>query len=207
MQNNSQLETAEQQVARPLKELARLIKADLQKINDIRMESIRTVSELMQPLRVAIGEKLLEAKPQVKHGSFKQWIAKTLPMMSYRAAAEYMSLADTQKCTGVHFSNMQHFRRHTKPGYKHNRTGTANWRNEVQSRLDNFNVNQFTKHDDRDRLGEQIMVKKLAGEIVSIGYKVLATKMHPDKGGSAEAMQRLNEARDMLKEALRGVYA
>jgi hypothetical protein len=189
-------------VARPLKELIKLIKVDLHKINDIRMESIRTVAEMMQPVRIAIGEKLIEAKPQVKHGSFKSWISKTFPILGYHSASEYMRMASQQKLTGVNFSGPQHFRRITQPGYKKNHTGTANWRNEVQSRLNNFNVDQFTKHDDKDRIGEQQIVKKLAAEIVSIGYKVLATKMHPDKGGSIEGMQRLNDARDMLKEAL-----
>lgn len=202
MKKDTTLEKREREVARPLKKLVQLIKSDLSAINDIKMENMRTVATALQPLRVAIGAKLIEAKPQVKHGSFKHWVASHFPALHYKSAIEYMQMVREQNSTGVEFSGVQHFRRFTRPGYKRNRTGTANWRNEVQSRLDDFDVDQFTKHDDRDRLGEQMMIKKLAGEIVSIGYKVLATKMHPDKGGTAEGMQRLNEARDLLKEVL-----
>jgi hypothetical protein len=198
---NTTIEKTERTVTRPLKKLVSLIKDDLRKINDIRMDSIRSVAELMQPYRIAIGEKLIEAKPQVKHGSFQDWIRKNLPIKP-DAAREYMRMVETQNVTGVTFSGVQHFRRTTRPSYRRNHTGTANWRNEVQQRLDGFNVSQFTKHDDRDRLGETQAIKKLAGEIVSIGYKVLATKLHPDKGGSVEAMQQLNDARDLLKEVL-----
>jgi hypothetical protein len=201
MEKNT-IEKRERSVARPLRELVSLIKKDLSAINDLKTENMRTLAQMMQPVRVAIGEKLIEAKPQVKHGDFKSWVVKHFPLMGYTSAKEYMRMAQTQKDTGVSFSGVQHFRRITQPGYKKNHTGTANWRNEVQQRLDSFKVDQFTRHDDKDRVGEQQMIKKLAIEIVSIGYKVLATKMHPDKGGTAEGMQRLNDARDLLKEAL-----
>jgi hypothetical protein len=39
----------------------------------------------------------------------------------------------------------------------------------------------------------------LESKIVSAGYKALAAKLHPDVGGSDDAMQRLNQARDKLK--------
>jgi hypothetical protein len=35
--------------------------------------------------------------------------------------------------------------------------------------------------------------------MTDLGYKALAKEMHPDKGGSAEDMKRLNRARDHLK--------
>jgi DnaJ-class molecular chaperone len=41
---------------------------------------------------------------------------------------------------------------------------------------------------------------KLAMQLIDIGYKALATKFHPDKGGSRDAMSRLNEVRDRLKQ-------
>jgi hypothetical protein len=41
---------------------------------------------------------------------------------------------------------------------------------------------------------------KLAMQLIDIGYKALATKLHPDKGGSGDAMSRLNEVRDRLKQ-------
>lgn len=35
--------------------------------------------------------------------------------------------------------------------------------------------------------------------IIDIGYKALATKLHPDMGGSQEEMARLNHVRERLK--------
>jgi hypothetical protein len=42
--------------------------------------------------------------------------------------------------------------------------------------------------------------RRLAHELIDIGYRVLATKLHPDKGSkNGDAMQRLNEVRSTLK--------
>jgi hypothetical protein len=35
--------------------------------------------------------------------------------------------------------------------------------------------------------------------MIDIGYKALAMKLHPDKGGSQEDMARLNRVRDRLR--------
>jgi transposase-like protein len=40
---------------------------------------------------------------------------------------------------------------------------------------------------------------ELTLEIINAGYKVLAAKHHPDKGGSHDAMARLNKGRARLK--------
>jgi hypothetical protein len=194
---------SEQRIARPLKTLVPLIKADLSQMHEVQEAVEVSMSQRLQPYRIAIGEKLLEAKPQVKHGNFKKWIADNFPLMSYRTAAEYMEMVAHQKRTGTHFSGPQHFRRMTKASYKHNHTGTARWRNDVQQRLDAFPAGNFNVEVEVDnRAKEQKLVSDLALEIISIGYKVLATKMHPDRGGSDKAMQRLNDARDMLKGAV-----
>jgi hypothetical protein len=48
---------------------------------------------------------------------------------------------------------------------------------------------------------ERALQKKLAIELIDIGYRALAAKLHPDKkGGSREAMRRLNDVRAMLKK-------
>jgi hypothetical protein len=39
----------------------------------------------------------------------------------------------------------------------------------------------------------------LQQQVVDVGYRTLAAKLHPDAGGSNDAMQRLNQARDRLK--------
>jgi hypothetical protein len=58
----------------------------------------------------------------------------------------------------------------------------------------------------RDRMkkaDELDEVRKLAKQIIDIGFKALATKLHPDKkGGSKHAMTLLNQARDRLRRAI-----
>ena len=53
---------------------------------------------------------------------------------------------------------------------------------------------------DLTRKQERDAEQKLALRLIDIGYKVLAQTLHPDKGGSRDAMARLNRVRDRLKE-------
>lgn len=43
----------------------------------------------------------------------------------------------------------------------------------------------------------------VARRLVDVGYRRLAVELHPDKGGSTEAMVQLNAAVEALREALR----
>jgi hypothetical protein len=49
-------------------------------------------------------------------------------------------------------------------------------------------------------LERRLAQRELSRRIVDAGYRALAKELHPDKGGSQEAMARLNRARDHLKE-------
>jgi hypothetical protein len=51
-----------------------------------------------------------------------------------------------------------------------------------------------------DQKKEQEIIDALKLRIVDTGYKKLALTFHPDIGGSHEDMQRLNKARDGLRE-------
>lgn len=42
----------------------------------------------------------------------------------------------------------------------------------------------------------------LMAELIECGFRALATKLHPDRGGTTEQMQQLNELRVALKEQL-----
>ena len=42
---------------------------------------------------------------------------------------------------------------------------------------------------------------KQVQELIDAGYKALAKEAHPDKGGTAEQMERLNSVRDRLRTA------
>jgi hypothetical protein len=56
-------------------------------------------------------------------------------------------------------------------------------------------VQERQARDDEVRLH-----RELAEELVDIGYRALATRLHPDRGGSKDAMSRLNRVRDELKQ-------
>src|SRR4051794_30706095 len=43
-------------------------------------------------------------------------------------------------------------------------------------------------------------LRPVVQEIVSVGYRLLAMKLHPDQGGDHQRMTRLNQARDWLRE-------
>jgi hypothetical protein len=49
------------------------------------------------------------------------------------------------------------------------------------------------------RTEETRLLRMLAVELVDIGFKALATRLHPDHGGSEQAMRRLNRVRRELK--------
>jgi hypothetical protein len=49
------------------------------------------------------------------------------------------------------------------------------------------------------RLADIDAERKLMREMVNAGYKAMAMKHHPDRGGSKDEMTRLNRARDRLK--------
>jgi hypothetical protein len=204
--------TGEKQVARPLKELIKLIKSDLREMQGVEDEEFQKEMEVhesfeqrKQRWRISIGEKLIEAKssPQMKHGDFMPWVRRNFPTLHRSQATEYMGMVKHQNTSGEVISGPQHYRRTKWKSYRQNRTGTAKWRAEVQARLDAFEAQRFNlETEETNREQERKLVSDLALEIISIGYKVLATKMHPDKGGSVEAMQRLNAARDLLKEVV-----
>jgi hypothetical protein len=54
----------------------------------------------------------------------------------------------------------------------------------------------------QDKEKEAKLQRRLGVELIDIGYKALESKLHPDKGGSQEAMSRLNRVRSLLKGAL-----
>jgi hypothetical protein len=45
---------------------------------------------------------------------------------------------------------------------------------------------------------EQQQEADLKQQVINVGYRALAAKLHPDTGGSPEAMTRLNQVRDRL---------
>ena len=54
----------------------------------------------------------------------------------------------------------------------------------------------------RRRVEERKTERDLALKLINAGYRALAAKTHPDRGGSIDVMAKLNAIRDRLKRAV-----
>jgi hypothetical protein len=171
------------EVMRPLKVLVPMIHAELNAGDAAGLEHYRRA-----------GEMLLEAKEQVAHGGWRGWINKNFHL-SIDTARRYMTLAEeSQKPRARSFSSLRDVTGETGGG-------KISWQRPVQQVISRVNFEAFDReYENREKEGK--LTRQLAHQLVDIGYKVLAAKMHPDKGGSPEAMSRLNKVRKLLKEAL-----
>lgn len=76
------------------------------------------------------------------------------------------------------------------------------WHRPVQDIMAGVNPKAMAK-EAKDAKKEKQLVQALGYQLINIGFKALATKLHPDKsGGSKEAMARLNQVRQILRGAL-----
>lgn len=177
-------------VARPLKILVPLIQRDLE-------EAERAGT----PYFIKAGAELLEAKPQVAAGSWSRWLNRNFEL-SKTTARRYMLAAERLQEQGD--------RRSTSGSSLLELTGETKQRRENRDEHRKAWAPFKTAHADVDveavsqhrqsRQDEVALHRELAFELIDIGYKALATRLHPDRGGSREAMTRLNRVRDEFKE-------
>lgn len=183
------------QVARPLKVLVPLIKHDLTQARE-------AVEKAGLPYYRAAGEKLLEAKGQMDHGEFRGWVERNFTV-KLRQAQLYMSFVVAtrggDKRTQGRFSSLQEFRREHH-GYKQT-VHPQPWHQPVKDVVDEAKRQAERLRDEElTRQQERKAERQLALQLIDIGFKALASKLHPDKGGSRDAMSRLNRVRDRLKQ-------
>lgn len=181
-------------VTRPLTVLIPLIQEDLAAAKKAGMEYYR-----------GAGEKLNEAKAQLKHGAFVPWVKKNFNI-SISTAHDYMALAHatsgTQKEGRPQYPSLNEFNRAT--GRHHNETVAKRpWHDPIKDTLNKVDTETLNlRKAELARRDEREAERKLALQLIDIGYKALATKLHPDKGGSRDAMSRLNTVRDRLRASI-----
>lgn len=168
-------------VVRPLPVLVPLIKRELHDGYEAGVEHYRRA-----------GEMLIEAKEQVAQGEWLAWLDRNFELSRQQAGA-YMKLAGLD--VNHRFTSL---RQATRPGA----ASKATWTEPVRETLQRVNYEALrSERETRDK--EDRLIRQLAYQLIDIGYKVLATKLHPDKaGGSSEAMARLNKVRALLRAAL-----
>jgi hypothetical protein len=171
------------------------------------LEQAREASERAgMPYYKAAGQKMLEAKGQLAQGEFESWVKRNFNI-STSHARQYMALAhatrDIENEAAAHFTSIKDFRRRglghdipTRGGGLRQPTWRAGVNESVERarrEADRIREAELTRQQERE--AEQ----RLALRLIEIGYKVLARELHPDKGGSRDAMARLNRVRDRLK--------
>jgi hypothetical protein len=168
-------------VVRPLKVLVPMIASELSAADRAGMEHYRRA-----------GVMLLEAKDQVARGSWARWLTKNFEL-SQTSARRYMRLAridddaSAQSTPGAE----------TLKGAIGERPARHAW-TDVHQRADRVNVTRLA--DERQSRENEIKLhRELALQLIDLGYRALATRLHPDRGGSRDAMARLNVVRDELK--------
>ena len=172
-------------IARPPHVLVPLIKTELEKAREAGAEYYRRA-----------GEMLIEAKRGVAHGDWGKWLSKNFHLHE-RTARSYMRDARAEEDQNGNLEADL-----VRPKLRPGKPNTAAWYKPVQQEIKRVDVDRIVA-ERKSQKEEEKLVRDLAEQIISIGFKVLATKLHPDRRGSTEAMTRLSAARNLLKEALR----
>jgi hypothetical protein len=174
-----------QAIARPLKVLVPLIQGELQQGDSAGHEHYTNA-----------GEMLNEAKDsgQIPHGSWSRWLTKNFDL-SQRTAQVYMAWARQKRSGAAHFTSMRQMTGHTERDREERGSSQQQQFRRVLREVsrDDF-VQERQRRDD-----ELELHRDLALQLIDLGYRALATRLHPDRGGSREAMTRLNLVRDELK--------
>jgi len=178
-------------LTRPLNVLVPLIRA---KIRD----GDAAAAEASMPYYVAAGEMLLEAKAsgEVKKGKFGFWATSTFKR-GKTTLAGWMRLAKLQKSSRAR--TFKTISEAIRPNYSEGRSNVTINRRLVDE-IKRAHPEAAARVERREKEREQLELE-VALELISIGYRALAAKLHPDRnsGGSHDAMRTLNMIRDTLK--------
>ena len=168
-------------IARPLKVLVPMIRDELAAGDEAGLEHYRRA-----------GEMLNEAKGQVPKGSWGRWLTKNFEL-SQNTAIRYMRLARLSDDQEPALTS----RGETLYSAIGERRGRSAW-DKVHQAADRVNVERLA--DERQAVADEIKLhRELAIQLIDLGYRALATRLHPDRGGSKDAMARLTTVRDELK--------
>jgi hypothetical protein len=185
---NTRVESDSTDVARPLRVLVPLIKDELAKGYEAGIEHFRRAGAL-----------LIEAKGQVRAGDWHQWLGRNFAL-SIRTAQTHMHLARESAAhtpRAARAETLSAFKDPTAPSGH-----GARWEEPVRRILaDRVDPERLARARE-DEAKEERLLRQLGYQLIDIGYKALAAKLHPDHGGSTVAMKRLNHVRTILRNAL-----
>lgn len=166
-------------IARPLKVLVPLIKDELEAGDYAGLEHYRRA-----------GQMLAEAKDQMPYGGWGRWLTKNFTL-SQTTAIRYMRLAALSPHV-VKAGVSQDYSAIIGERPAREQVSGA-WRKVTQAARD-LDAELFSQ--ERQSVADEIQLRRdLFAEMIDFGYKALATRLHPDRGGSKDAMARLNDLR------------
>jgi hypothetical protein len=181
----------EGRVARPLNILVTLIREDLKRAEDAGL-----------PYKQAAGEKLREAKAQLKRGEWGPWLQRNFEL-SQTTAQRYMNFAGDPNSSNGGFSSLNDYHRQTGSSSYRSVVSKQDWHEGVKESIERAKREaDRVREENLTRQQEREADQKLALRLIEIGFKILAKELHPDRGGSREAMIRLNRVRDHLKQCV-----
>lgn len=168
------------QIARPLQVLVPLIQEEIAEGNSAGLEHYRQAGEL-----------LLEAREQVAQFKWTKWLKANFEL-SQRTAYDYMMLAeriredpDILQTSAKTIIGILHPKEQQKRAA---RRAAFN----LHKPVDMFRAAR------QARAEETRLLRILAVQLIDVGFKALATRLHSDHGGSDIAMRRLNRVRREL---------
>jgi hypothetical protein len=181
----------ETRVARPLPVLVPLIQKELAAADAAGIEHYRRA-----------GEMLIEAKGQLERGEWQPWLKRHFEL-TQRTATNYMRLARDVRAAENGSGTSEYRPRTLKEAIGDFRSDTRPaWHRPVQQVIaQRLDVERLAA-ERKSREHEAKLTRELAHQLIDIGYRVLAAKLHPDKGGSHQAMKRLNHVRQVLRRAV-----
>jgi hypothetical protein len=182
----------------------------LDKLKELIMEDLVAAERAGHEYRVAAGEKMLEAQRHFLSNpkGFWAWIVRNFDLGRVQAqrymdyAIESNKLASRRRPITQPFESIADFERKRGTLPKGESVPKRPYHDAVNKILSKIDPEALKRESERAR-EELSEIRNLAEQIVNAGYKVIASKLHPDvKGGSAHAMKLLNAARDRLRRAL-----
>jgi hypothetical protein len=149
---------------------------------------------------IAAGKLLNEVKDsgQVPWGSWGRWLKDNFHL-GRKTAFDYMRIASRVEEEGQLFRSETIDEAVGRTSRTIKSITKANKLKALFDVVDKVNVTRLA-NERKDIEHEVKLHRELALKLIDLGYRAMATRLHPDQGGSRDAMSRLNTVRDELKE-------
>jgi hypothetical protein len=136
---------------------------------------------------------------QVTYGSWGRWLKDNFTL-SQATANDYMRIARRVDEEGSSF--IASYKTIDEAVGREPRTiKSITKKNKLKALFDAVDEVDVTRlSDERQKRKDEIRLhREIALQLIDLGYRAMATRLHPDRGGSRDAMMRLNEVREQLK--------